>query len=137
MSTAAFTDEEKTEILRFLGYPDWVSLASSVQLGYPAASQPMFLIVDAFHRMSPPAREQIRRDVHELVCIERQMSDARTRFRATKLEGMTLNPNETRQLRAELEYWTMRLEDDFGVKRNPTSTFAMGGMPGGINAKVG
>lgn len=137
MSTAEFTDDEKAEILRFLGYPDWQSMASSIQLGYPAASQPMFLVVDAFHRLSPSARALVRRDVGELRCIEDQMSAARDRMRATKLEGISLNPNETRQLRQELEYWTVRLEDDFGVKRNPTASFSGGGMPGGINAKVG
>lgn len=136
MSTAEFTDDEKTEILRFLGYPDWVSLASSVQLGYPAASQPMFLVMDSFHRITPSARALVRHDVGELVCIERQLSEARTRMRAVKLEGMELNPHETRQLRGELAYWTKRLEDDFGVKYNPMSSMANGGMPGGINAKV-
>lgn len=137
MSTAEFTDDEKTEILRFLGYPDWISLASSIQLGFPAASQPMFLLVDSFNRISPTARARVREDVHELQCIERQMSDARQRMRATKLEGLEFNKTETMQLRQELQYWTMRLEDDFGVKRNPYSTFSMGGMPGGLNAKVG
>lgn len=137
MSTAEFTDDEQAEILRFLGYPDWKSMASSIQLGYPAASQPLFLLRDAFHRLTGPARALVRRDVDELRCIENQMSDARSRMRATKLEGMSLNANETRQLRGELEYWTCRLEDDFGCKRNPTASMSGGGMPGGINAKVG
>jgi hypothetical protein len=137
MSNAVFTDDEKTEILRFLGYPDWISVSSSIQLGYPAASQPMFLLVDAFNRISPSARAQVRSDLTELRCIEGQISDARTRMRAIKLEGLEFNQNEAQQLRQELQYWTMRLEDDFGVKRNPFSTFAMGGVPGGINAKVG
>jgi len=137
MSTAAFTDEEKTEILRFLGYPDWQSVASSVQLGYPAASQPMFLLVDAFNRISPTGRARVRSDMSELECIERQISQSRDRMRAVKLEGLEFNQGEAGQLRQELQFWTMRLEDDFGVKRNPYSTFAMGGVPGGINAKVG
>lgn len=137
MSTAEFTDDEKAAILRFLGYPDVQSLASSVQLGYPAASQPMFLVVDSFRRLTPAARELVRRDLAELGCIEDQMSAARMRFQATELEGLKINPNETLKLRGELQYWTMRLEDDFGVKRNPYSTFGHGGLPGGINAKVG
>ncbi len=135
MSTAEFTDDEQAEILRFLGYPDWQSMASSIQLGYPAASQPLYLLRDAFHRLTGPARALVRRDVEELKCIENQMSDARQRMRATKLEGVTLNPRETIQLRGELEYWTVRLENDFGCYRNPA---AQGGsMPGNINAKVG
>lgn len=136
MSTSEFTDDEKTAILRFLGYPDWVSLAASVQLGYPSASQPMYLVVDAFKRISPTARALLRVDLAECVCIEEQLSQARSRMRATKLEGMTLNPNEANQLRGELAYWTNRLADDLGAPKNPFAASTAGGMPGGINAKI-
>lgn len=135
MSTSEFTDDEKTQILRYLSYPDWQSLASSIQLGYPAASQPMFLVVDAFKRLTPTGRAAVRKDTGELDCIEQQMSDARGRMRASKLEGMTFNEKETVQLRQELEFWTRRLEDDLGCKRNPYASMT-GGM-GGMNARVG
>jgi hypothetical protein len=136
MTTSPFTDEEKTEILRFLGYADWASLAQSIQLGFPAASQPMFLVFDSFKRITPTARAQVRHDVGELRCIEQQLSEARNRFRAMELEGLKLNPREPMQLRQELSYWTNRLADDLGVKANPYSQMGYVGMPGGINAKV-
>lgn len=137
MSEAPFTPEEETAIMRYLGYPDWQSLAQSMQLGFPAASQPLFLVRDSFKRMTGPARSMIRVDLSELDCIEGQISEARGRMRVTSMEGLHVNPKETRMLREELEYWTRRLEDDLGVKRNPYSSFAAGGTPGGINAKVG
>lgn len=132
-----FTETERAEILRFLGYANWASLAQSIQLGYPAAGEPLFLVLDSFKRIKPASRALIRRNLEELRCIEDQMSGARRRMRATVLEGMTLNPRETHQLRQELAYWTRRLEDDLGVVHNPFSQMNYAGMPGGINAKVG
>ncbi len=133
MSTAPFTDEEKTEILRFLGYPDWQSMASSVGLGYPSATQPMYQVVDAFGRITPTGREQVRRDVEELKCIENQRSEARKRFAVLGLEDVRINPNETRQLAQEIDYWTTRLANDLGCIPNP---YALASNGGGINARV-
>ena len=135
MSTEPFTREEETEILRFLGYPDWETLAQSIQLGFPAASQPLFLVRDSFQRMAPTARIQIRRDLAELRDIECQMSDARSRFRASSLNGLKVNPREIHALRSEFTFWRRRLADDLGVVPNPYSQIEYAGM-GGINAKV-
>jgi hypothetical protein len=133
----AFTDEEKTEILRFLRYPDWVALAQSVQLGYPAASEPMFLVVDSFKRLTPTAEEWVRRDLCECRAIECQLSTARSRFAVETVEGVKINQNETKKLREELVYWTRRLSDDLGVVPNPYSQGEyLGAAGGGINAKV-
>lgn len=132
-----FTETEKAEILRFLGYANWQALAQSVQLGYPAAGQPLFLVLDSFKRIAPASRALIRKDLEELRCIEEQLSGARRRMRATVLEGMTLNPKEAAQLRQELLFWQRRLEDDLGVVHNPYSQMGYAGMPGGLNAKVG
>jgi len=137
MSQAAFTAEEETDILRFLGYPDWQALASSVQLGYPATGQPLYLVRDSLKRVAPTAREVIRRYLCELRDIECQMSQARSRFRAKRLEGLELNPREPMMLRGEYTYWQRRLADDLGVVPNPYSQMEFRGMPGGLNATVG
>lgn len=134
MSTADFTDEERTEIARYLGYADWQSMASSVGLGYPSATQPAFQMIDAQYRITPTARAMVRRDLDELRCIEQQLSQARQRFAATELEGMKINPNEAAQLRSEKEHWTRQLADDLGCPINPYRS-ATGG--GGVNARVG
>jgi hypothetical protein len=133
-----FTDEEKTEILRFLRYPDWVSLAQSVQLGYPAASEPMYLVVDAFKRMTPTAEGKIRRDICELNAIECQLSQSRTRMVVTGVNGVKFNPSEPKQLLDLMTYWERRLADDLGVAPNPFSQgeYRGAGGAGGINAKV-
>lgn len=132
----AFTDQQKARIKHHLGYPDWSSLSQSIQLGFPAASQPLFLVEDAFQRITPSGEESVRCDLCNCEETESQMASARGRMRASKLGELTLNATETPQLRQELEYWRNKLADDLGVVRNPYSQSAYQGDPGGLNAKV-
>lgn len=132
-----FTAEEKARIKHFLSYPDWSSLSQAIQLGYPAATQPAFLLDDAFHRMTPAAETSIRRDLCECEDIERQLSAARKRMRASKIDKVELNPHEPNQLRRELTFWALRLASDLGVMANAASAFEYaGGGGGGLNART-
>lgn len=135
MSTEPFTDEEKNDVMRFLGYPNWTSLSPSIQLGYPAASQPLFLVVDSIARMAVEARPAIRANLCQLRDIEAQLGSARGRMKATRLGEVTMNAAEARQLREEYVFWQKKLADLLGVFVNPVSAIA-GGMPGGLNARV-
>ena len=92
----AFTDAEKSRIKHFLSYPDWVALAASIQLGFPAGSQPLFLVEDAFQRLTEGGESSVRRDLCECESIESQISQARSRFKATQIGTLRVNPNETR-----------------------------------------
>ena len=87
----AFTADEQTRIKYFLSYPDFLALAQSFQLGYPAASQPLFLVDDSFKRITPQGEFSVRRALCECESIEKQLSDARSRFKATKLGELHLN----------------------------------------------
>lgn len=132
----AFTEQEKGQVLHHLGYPNWSQLAASIQLGFPAGSQPLFLVQQAFTRLFPDGEEQVRFDLCNCIDIENQLGDARSRFKALALGELKLNPMETQQLYGQLTYWRNKLADDLGVVQNPYSQSAYEGMPGGINAKV-
>jgi hypothetical protein len=134
----AFTDSEKSRIKHFLSYPDWRLLAQSIQLGFPSASQPMFLLDLAFDKVSPDARDSVRKDLAECECIEEQMSDARSRFKALKVGEITLNPEESSKLRTEMLWWVTRLGDDLGVVPDPYSQMMYAGIRdmGGMNGRV-
>lgn len=134
----AFSDTEKARIKHFLSYPDWVSLAQSIQLGFPAASQPLFLVESAFNRLTGGGEESTRRNLCECEDIERQMSQARSRLRAKRLGNLHLNPRELAQLRGEMIWWVTRLADDLGVVSDPYSQMMYAGARniGGINANV-
>jgi len=133
---ATLTDAQKDRICHFLGYPRFSQLAQSIQLGYPAATQPMFLVLDAFHRITPGGVDSILRDLCECESIEAQLSSARGRMKAESVGQVTLNAAETKMLRSELMYWTKRLADDLGVNVNPYSQMSWLGMQDGVNAKV-
>lgn len=135
----AFTDHEKARIKHFLAYPNWASMAQSIQLGYPAASQPAFLVDDSFHRQTPEGEACVRRDLCELEQIESQMSQARGRFKATEMAGLKLNANEMAMLEREYGRWRSTLASDLGVVTNPysqTEHLGFGGAGGGRNATV-
>lgn len=134
--TSPLRDDERSRIKHFLEYPDWSALAYSVQLGFPASSQPMYLVEGAFDRITDPAVETVRRDLCELESIERQLSAARGRLKATELGKLKLNPNELPALRRELVWWALQLANDLGVGPNPFSAMELLGGGGGRNARV-
>ncbi len=136
MATSLLTDQQKTRMLHFLGYPSWERLAQSMQLGFPAASQPLFLVYQAFLMISADGIQNALRDLCECEGCEAQISSARERMKATSIGSITLNAKETAALRGELQFWTKRLADDLGVNVNPYSQMAWQGMGGGISGRT-
>lgn len=136
--TSPFTEAEKDSILRLLGYPNWSALAQSIQLGYPAASQPAFLVFDSFDRIRPEARARVRTDLCRALACEDQMAGSRTRLKTTKVGEVTMNPAEFQMLIEQLKFWTLRVADGLGVVPNPYSQMDYQGVlgAGGINARV-
>lgn len=117
MST--LNETEQAEVLRFLGYANWADLASSFQLGFPAPSQPEYLVRDAFVRLTDEGSDLVRRDLRELKCIENQMSESRSRLKAEKIGNLKLNSTELKDLQEHMTYWVKRLASDLGVYENP------------------
>lgn len=134
----AFTAAQKARTKHFLAYPDWVALAQSIVLGFPAASEPLFLLEDAFRRLTPDGEQSVLTNLSECECIEAQLRDARTRFRAKRVGNVELNPDEPDMLRRELAYWTIRLADDLGVIPDPYSQALHAGLlnAGSVNSVV-
>lgn len=132
----AFTEQEKGRIRHFLGYPSWSNMAASIQLGFPAGSQALYILEQAFNRLLPDGETAARKDLCNCEEIEAQLADARKRMKADKLGDMTINKTETGQLRHELVFWQRRLADDLGVPFNPYSSMSYEGMPGSMNARV-
>lgn len=127
----SFTAQEKARIKHFLAYPDWAALAQSIQLGFPSASQPAFLVDDAFNRMTEGAETSVRTDLCELESIEAQKREARSRLKATQIGNLYLNPKEMSLLDREITYWTLRLASDLGVTTNPYAASSYYGLTSG------
>jgi len=130
----ALSTSEQADALRFLGYANWSDLAQSFQLGFPAPSQPEFLVREAFRRIDDEGLERVRSDLCELRDIEGQLHSARSRMKAVRIGELATNPNETAMLRRELRYWTGRLSNDLGAPINPFANSDV--LAGGINARV-
>jgi len=128
------TETEQAKALRYLGYANWSSLASSFQLGFPAGSQPEFLVRDAFTRIDEEGIRLVRKDIENLDCVEAQMSDL-SRLQAEKLGDMTLNPNEFGDLNQRMGYWRDMLAQDLGAYFNPFGSQGSAAS-GGRNARV-
>lgn len=132
-----FSEEERSDILRFLGYPDYVDNAATIQLGVPGvAAQVLFTLRASFDKLSAVGRERVREYLCELRTIEREQSEARRRFRATKIGEMHMNPLETASLEGEFMRWRTKLSDAFGVPPNPYSQQEYVGFGGGISGRV-
>jgi hypothetical protein len=130
------TAEERSRIKHFLEYPDWEALAASVHLGFPASSQPMYLLEGAYDKLTQHGIESVRRDLCECESIERQLSGARGRMKAVKVGNIEANQKETNQLRQELLWWSLTMANDLGCGPNPFSAMAVLGGGGGRNARV-
>ena len=135
-STAELDESEIGAALRILEYPNWAALAQSIQLGYPAASQPLFLVFDAFRRIRPDSRARLRQDLCRAIAVEDQIAASNSRIKVAKVGEVTMRPDELGALLERLEFWKKRIADTLGVVPNPYSQMEYGGMPGGINAKV-
>jgi hypothetical protein len=134
--TNPLTDEERSRIKHFLQYPDWSALAASIHLGFPASSQPMYLVEGAFDRLTQSGVDSARKDLCECESIEAQLSGARGRMKATQLGNLKVNPQESMQLRQELVWWSLVLANDLGVGPNPFSAMQFLGGGSGRNASV-
>lgn len=135
-SKEPFTEDERDAVLRFLGYPNWAQLAQSIQLGFPAASQPLFLVFDSFDRIRPESRARVRQDLCRALQIEAQIEDSNTRLKATKVGEVKIREDELHQLMMRLDFWTKRIADTLGVRTNPYSQMAYDGHMGGVNGRV-
>ncbi len=136
MTQSRFTPQQEAQIKHHLGYANFSNLSNGINLGFPAANQPLFLVEQSFLRISPEGAEQVLCDLCNCNDIEAQLADARSRFKAIQLGELQLNSMEPAMLRQELEYWRNKMADDLGVVQNPYSQSAYEGMPGGINARV-
>lgn len=134
----AISAQERGRIRHFLGYPSFASLAASIQLGFPAVSEPLFILDGSFQRLTPEGEEAVRRDLCECESCESQLSKARSRFVATQLDDLKVNPEEPSMLRRELNYWKQQLSSDLGAPINPNAASEYYGAmsAGSMNAKV-
>lgn len=136
-----FTEQDRSRIFYHLGYPD-VSSASAIQLGFPAQSQPQFLVAAAMDLLAPASVGRAILILNNLDTIERQQMQANGRLKAQQLGELKLrngNDEATEQDLLEREYirWAEKLADLLGVPTNPFSERYRSGGGGNIPVASG
>ncbi len=138
MSTAPFTEVERTRIKKQLSYANWANISPSFNLGVPQGNQFSYLVDTTFDRITPDARALVRQDLERCECTEAQIFGAQERLQASQLGEIKMNPQEIPALKESLNYWRKSLADDLGVWQQPYS-IVVGDqlLEGGIGGKVG
>jgi hypothetical protein len=132
---AALSEEEKGAILRHMGYPV-VSSIPMIALGFPASSQPMFLVQRAFELIPQSKIGHIRVLLSRLDDTERKIFDAQRRIKAEKVGEIDINLDETHALQVEYVRWAAWLADELGCPLNVYSYRYRQFAAGGLNVPV-
>lgn len=127
--------EEKARIRHHMGYLN-VDPVMSIQLGVPAASQPMFLVEGAMERIPPSAIGIVRDIVAQLDSIDCKIREAPDFELASELGSLKLRDNYLGRLQEHYLHWANRLSDILGAPLNPFSARwgAAGTVP--LNGRV-
>lgn len=108
----------RAKVRMHLGYPN-VAPAGSITLGIPSASQPMFILEAGMNSLLPGAEDLVMRAVAELDCTLQQISESRSRLRASRIDELSLNPAELDGLLDHYTFWREKLAMDLGAMVNP------------------
>ena len=137
--TVRLQEADRARVRHHLGYIN-VEPVSSIQLGFPAASQPQFLVEIAMDRIIPEAVGMIQKylailDGLEDLMVQSFRTDKVQQLGELKLRNSNEEPTEHDLLERKYRYWAMVLADDLGVPLNPFSNRFRGGA-GMLNVPV-
>lgn len=121
MGAAALSQYIKDKCLFHLGYLGTL-LGPSINLGIPAANQPMFIISWAEENLSDTSGfwpAMVNDILAKLDATRQQIFDAQTRLAASKAGSVEMNINEIDRLKEQYLYWGGELCNVFGSPRNP------------------
>lgn len=125
---AILDEHEKVRVRHHTGYL-LTNPVTTIQLGFPRAAQPQFLLETAMNSIPVEAIGQIRKYLDILDRVEGLLVEAQERLAANRLGEIDLREDEPGQLEREYARWAKRLADDLGIPLNPYSErFRAGGM---------
>jgi len=116
-----------------MGMPQ-VNEANTFVGGVPMAIEVSFMLEGAMDRVTAEAADITRQKLATLDTIERQMVGDLELLAVSKIEEISINPDEMKALRIQYDYWADALANDFRVMRNPYDFRTQGG--GGVNVRV-
>lgn len=129
--SARLSEHDRARVRYHLGYLN-TEPSASIQLGFPRASQALFLVDQAMDRLIPAAVQKAMQLLDRLETVECQMFEANKRLKAVQIDNLTLRRsnderNEQDMLRSEYLHWASALADLLGVALNVYSHRFRGG----------
>lgn len=115
----ALNAAERERVRYHLGYLN-TTVARSISLGIPSASQPLFILEGNMDTLLPEALPGVRRCIQELDCIEDKMSEVSRSVGVKKTGGVELRGQEAfDMLERQYVHWAKQLGDTLGSPLNP------------------
>lgn len=132
---AVLSDEEKSRIYYYLGYPVAVDV-STIMLGLPAVAQTYFIVRGQVDKIPEAAVGLVRNCLVVLDGIEAQLVEAQTYFSASRVDSISINDNHAHKLDEELRKWALKLAELLGAPINVYSTRFQSGSTRPMNISV-
>jgi hypothetical protein len=134
----ALTDAEQARVRYHLGYTN-IDDPFAMSLGVPQATQFQFTLELNFAKLAPEGEPFVRRCIHELDCIEQQLSDFRQSLEFKRTGTVEYRGSEAfAELDIQYKRWRAKLSDALGTYPNPTSILDnQGALAGGVVEPTG
>lgn len=115
-----FSEDEKSRIQHYLGYPKQTALDDGLSSGYAISNAAtMQYLFDALKRLSPEGAARVREDLQQLACIDQEIIAMRGYAGVTGAAEMQLDAAKGRtHLKKDRLDYVKRLADDLGVRPN-------------------
>lgn len=118
----AFSEDELSRILQYLGYPKQLATEQSMSNGLRLNSPSLDYLYTALQRLSPEGEARCREDLCQLAQIDGELSKLRSKMALESTGDVKFNAKHGRALLLS-ERWRMvnQLADDLGAPPNPLS----------------
>lgn len=122
-----FTEEERSLILHYLGYPKESTQIAAGSLGYRLVNNSLQYLESTFYRLAPEGVQRVREGLRELRCIDEELKKLRSRAAVKNTGDVELDvPGGRRMLLAERRRYVQQLSTDLAAPVNP---YAQGAGP--------
>jgi hypothetical protein len=117
---AVFSEDEKSRIYHYLGYPKQNALDQGLSSGYAISNAAsMQYLFDALNRISEEGAARVREDLRQLVCIDQELIAMRGNAGVLGAGEVKLDAMKGRShLKKDRNDYVKRLGDDLGVMPN-------------------
>lgn len=118
----AFSEDELSRILQYLGYPKQLATEQSMSNGVRLNSPSLDYLYTSLQRLSPEGEARCREDLCQLAQIDSELSKLRTKMAIASTGDVKFDVKQGRlMLLSDRARMVNQLADDLGAPPNPLS----------------